>query len=122
MQSQHHHKIAARAKQYRGRSHTKKQRDQVASVLSAASKKQKKKKSKRALTSNPNTVFTHYQHSEKPVQPCEKIKRLNENNLPQLRYHIAPPATKNGSKLTGSKASPFGGGLEGATILGGPIA
>ncbi|MEO6230415.1 MAG: hypothetical protein ABJB11_13670 [Ferruginibacter sp.] len=115
MQSQHHHKSAARAKQYRGRSHTKKQRNQIASGLSSALKKQQKKKSKRAFTSNQNVVFTPYQHNEKPVQPCEKINRPNENNEPLKRYDIAPQPTKASSKIVGSKASPFGGGLEGAT-------
>ncbi len=122
MKAHNHHNGPARGNIYRGRCHTKKQKNQIASGLPASLKRQRKKKRKQVSTSRSNIIFTHYYQCERGIQSYEKTDRSNENNKPLKRLSIAQPAIKFGSKKAGSKASPFGGGLEGAIIVGGPAA
>jgi hypothetical protein len=114
MQTNHHRTVITRVKVYHGRSHTKKQPHSEAYRQSVSLKKAIKQIRRVGQKPHSKIIYTHFTHSEKPPQYCRK-RTCHRKQKPNSGIN------KKANQSAFSKASPFGGGLEGASSFWGDL-
>ncbi len=81
----HNHRCA-RVKIYQGRSHTRKQNNNLKSPQSAAQKTAARKKRRTASAGKPKIIHIHYQPYCKLKQLSRKVKKLRSSGLKSLPF------------------------------------